>query len=387
MAARPSVAAHLIPPELTSPEPLLVGDSDTMRAVRLRALRVAACDAKVLITGESGAGKDLVARFIHAHSARATRPFVPINCAGVAETLLESELFGHVRGSFTGAYRDKIGKLQHADGGTIFLDEIGEMSLRMQALLLRFLENGEIHPVGSDRICRVVNVRVVSATNRDLLALVGERAFREDLLFRINVLPLRMPALRERRDDIRALVAHFLSRQRRRLTLTEETYQVLERYSWPGNIRELMNVVEQLIFLTAADVVTVDDLPAQLRISVAPPRDQVERRRGIADDLYEGLVSGRYAFWDHVYTRFLSRDLTRNDLRLVIRKGLEAAEGSYADLLAHFGMRPTDYKRLSNFLAAHGASVDYRPYRRSPQTVGSRALGMPRRPPTSARQP
>ena len=167
--------------------------------------RAAAGMAKMLITGESGVGKDVVARHIHAHSKRRHREFVPVNCAGVTETLLESELFGHVKGSFTGAYRDKPGKLRLADGGTLFLDEVGEMSLRMQALLLRFLENGEIQAVGSDTARTSVDVRVIAATNRDLTELVEAGTFREDLLYRLRVIHLHVPPLRERIEDVRPL--------------------------------------------------------------------------------------------------------------------------------------------------------------------------------------
>ena len=175
------------------------------------AVRAAESPAKVLITGESGVGKDVVARYIHSHSSRRQTPFVAVNCAGVTETLLESELFGHVKGSFTGAYRDKRGKLQLAHRGTLFLDEVGEMSLRMQALLLRFLENGEIQAVGSDQSQARVDVRVVAATNRNLDELVAAGQFREDLLYRLRVIHLHVPPLRERAEDVDALIRHFLA--------------------------------------------------------------------------------------------------------------------------------------------------------------------------------
>src|SRR4051812_31640729 len=176
----------------------VVGDSAVMTQVRELARRIASGDPKVLITGESGVGKDVVARFIHEHSPRASRAFVAVNCAAISETLLESELFGHVKGSFTGAYRDKVGRLQIADRGTVFLDELGETTPRMQALLLRFLENGEIQPVGSESVAARVNVRVIAATNRELSSLVGSGQFREDLMYRIKVVHLHIPPLRER---------------------------------------------------------------------------------------------------------------------------------------------------------------------------------------------
>src|SRR5438309_9346378 len=191
-------------------EPVLVGKSRSMADLRSRASLIAAGNAKVLITGESGVGKDVLARFIHARSPRALRSFIAVNCAGLTETLLESELFGHVKGSFTGAYRDKVGKLRLAQHGTIFLDEVGDMSLRMQALLLRFLENGEIQPVGADSVSTRVDVRVIAATNRDLASLIAAGPFREDLMYRLTVIHLHVPPLRERPEDVRAFVDDIL---------------------------------------------------------------------------------------------------------------------------------------------------------------------------------
>ena len=187
-------------------EPDMVGASPALTRVVAMARRVAAGNAKVLITGESGVGKDVIARLIHARSPRAQYGYVALNCASFSEALLESELFGHSKGSFTGAYRDKVGKLQLAHRGTIFLDEIGEMSLRMQAMLLRFLENGEIQPVGSDGAAQWVDVRVIAATNRDLPAMVARGEFREDLLYRIRVAHLHIAPLRDRREDIKPLI-------------------------------------------------------------------------------------------------------------------------------------------------------------------------------------
>src|SRR5947208_12090598 len=189
---------------------LLIGTNPLMRALEEDLRDAARSDAKVLITGESGVGKELAARTIHAFSARSAGPLVAMNCAGVPDSLLESELFGHMRGSFTGAYRDKPGLLEQAHGGTMFMDEVGEMSLRMQALLLRFLEDGDIQRVGAERRTGTANVRVVAATNRVLLDRIAAGAFREDLYYRLNVIHLVIPPLRERRDDIEPLLRHFL---------------------------------------------------------------------------------------------------------------------------------------------------------------------------------
>ena len=190
----------------------LIGTSNPILELAQEIDRVSRSDAKVLITGESGVGKELVAHAIHQRSARVARPMVAMNCAGLPETLLESELFGHVKGSFTGAYRDKQGKLELADGGTMFLDEVAEMTLRMQGLLLRFMETGEIQKVGADRAVGRVNVRVIAATNRNLRDMITEGTFREDLFYRLNVIHLTVPPLRERREDIPQLIDYFLDR-------------------------------------------------------------------------------------------------------------------------------------------------------------------------------
>ena len=253
-------------------QPSFVVASPAMTELLAMAARAAESPAKVLITGESGVGKDVVARYIHSHSSRRLAPFVAVNCAGVTETLLESELFGHVKGSFTGAYRDKRGKLQLAHRGTLFLDEVGEMSLRMQALLLRFLENGEIQAVGSDQSQARVDVRVVAATNRNLNDLVAAGQFREDLLYRLRVIHLHVPPLRERAEDVHALMRHFLALAERDLSFTDDALRALLNHQWPGNVRELRNVVEQLVWLSAGGVVGVEHLPVSMRSEPGPAR-------------------------------------------------------------------------------------------------------------------
>ena len=340
----------------------IVGSSPQILEVLRLARRAASGDAKVLITGESGVGKDLIAREIHAHSQRASGPFVAVNCAGLTETLLESELFGHVKGSFTGAYRDKLGKLELANGGTLFLDEVGEMSLRMQALLLRFLEQGELQRVGASDRARIVDVRVVAATNRNLAERVAAGEFREDLLYRLRVIHIHVPPLRERRRDIQPLVEHFAATRRRAVRFAPEALPVLERYRWPGNVRELQNVVEQAIWHATSDDIGVEDLPAAVRVSDTLVQTR-ERRRQIADDLYDALVDGGYSFWIHVHPLFLSRDITRHDIRELVRRGLRTTRGSYRGLLNLFGMDNADYQRFHNFLAAHDCKVDYREFR------------------------
>ena len=260
----------------------LVGASSALREIERDIEAVAHSDAKVLITGESGVGKDIVARRIHERGWRQQGPFVTINCAGVPDSLLESELFGHVRGSFTGAYRDKRGWLEQARGGTIFLDEIGEMTPRMQSLLLRFLENGEIQPLGSDRIRTASNVRVITATNRNLVECVAQQHFREDLYYRVNVIHMMIPPLRERPDDIAPLIAHFLEGFSAeyhvpRPSLAEETMAMLAAYTWPGNVRELRNLIERLVVRNRGGLISVADLPPVIS-GVVPARRPTARR-------------------------------------------------------------------------------------------------------------
>jgi transcriptional regulator with PAS, ATPase and Fis domain len=358
-----------------------------MVALMSTAARVAGSEGKVLITGESGVGKDVVARHIHAHSRRSARPFIAVNCAALTDSLLESELFGHVKGSFTGAYRDKPGKLQAAHRGTIFLDEVGEMSLRMQAMLLRFLENGEIQSVGSDGHAARVDVRVIAATNRNLPELIAAGQFREDLMYRLRVIHLEVPPLRERREDIRPLVQHFAQRLGRPVTFTEAAMQLLVRHRWPGNVRELHNVVEQAVLMTDRDVVDVEQLPAAVRNAAPLLLPARERRRQVADELYNAVVTAGYSFWDHIYPLFLSRDITRHDMRELVRRGLATTRGNYRALLKLFGMAPSDYKRFLNFLAAHDCRADFREFRNGAPEVGRRPhLVLPPLPHADARQ-
>jgi transcriptional regulator with PAS, ATPase and Fis domain len=338
--------------------------STAMRDLLESAERAANCDAKVLITGESGVGKDTIAQHIHENSRRKTAEYIAINCAGLTESLLESELFGHVKGSFTGAYRDNPGKLQMAHGGTLFLDEIGEMSLRMQALLLRFLENGEVQTVGSQGVPRTVDVRVIAATNRNLTELTGTGKFREDLLYRLRVIHLHVPPLRARRDDIQPLAKHFLGRGERPVSLTPDAWSALERYGWPGNVRELQNVMEQLIWLTERDrPVDVGQLPEIVRSGPSLLAAATERRRQLADDLYQAIVTGGYSFWEHIHPLFLNRDITRHDMRELLRRGLIASRGNHRSLLQLFRIPTSDYKRFMNFVATHDCGLDYREFR------------------------
>lgn len=250
----------------------LLGNSDAMAGVFRAISRAAGTSATVLITGESGTGKELVARAIHYTGPRAASPFVPVNCGGIPETLLESELFGHVKGAFTGAVDSRAGFFQTAEGGTIFLDEVGEMSPTMQVKLLRVLQDKRVCMVGSTKP-RDVDLRIIAATNRELLPLVKRGAFREDLYYRLNVLPIALPPLRERGDDVVLLVQHFLERFSREQgrsvpSLSPRALDALRAYPWPGNVRELENVVQRLVVMSDGDTIDASDLPTLMRFSI-----------------------------------------------------------------------------------------------------------------------
>jgi two-component system response regulator HydG len=249
----------------------ILGESEPMRRTFDAIAKAASTDATVLISGESGTGKDLVARAIHYGSERASAPFVPVNCGGIPETLLESELFGHMKGAFTGATASRAGFFQAADGGTIFLDEISDTSLAMQAKLLRVLEDKEVFMVGSSK-ARQVDVRILAATNKDLRELVARSAFREDLFYRLNVIGIALAPLRERKDDILLLARHFAAKfaeehGKQAPEFSDESLRVLKSYKWPGNVRELKNVIKRLVVMSDERRVDVPDLPQLMRFS------------------------------------------------------------------------------------------------------------------------
>ena len=252
----------------------IISASTAMEAVKKMILKVARSNSTVLIRGESGTGKELIARAIHNQSPRVAEMFQAVNCAAINENLLESELFGHEKGSFTGAHAEKKGLFEVADRGTLFLDEIGELDIGMQAKLLRALQEREIRRVGGTRAIKV-DVRVVAATNRDLRAMVADGRFRDDLYYRINVLSIDVPPLRERREDIPVLINYFLKKHTRNTSrlvrgLTPETRRLMLDYSWPGNVRQLESAIERAILLCEGDLITVEDLPLEVRQEARP---------------------------------------------------------------------------------------------------------------------
>ena len=254
-------------PSLASPGVVLLGKSASLQALLDLVEQVGPTDATVLISGETGSGKEIVARLLHAFSPRAHERFVAVNCAAIPENLIESELFGHVKGAFTSANENRIGQLREANAGTVLLDEVGELPLAMQARLLRVLQDHIITPVGSEQ-SYAVDVRFLAATNQDLDAMVRDRRFRQDLFFRLNVVPIHVPSLRERLEDIPQLATHFLElaarRLRRTIALSDKALAVLQTYGWPGNVRELENLIERMAILDRDGVVDLDDIPPTL---------------------------------------------------------------------------------------------------------------------------
>ena len=286
----------------------IIGESPAIQRIKDTIERVAPTEARVLITGEAGTGKELVARWIHHRSARADGPLVEVNCAAIPSELIESELFGHEKGSFTGATKQRIGKFEQADGGTLFLDEIGDMAPDAQAKVLRALQESRITRVGGDRSI-AVNVRVIAATNKDLLAETEAHRFREDLYHRLSVILIHVPPMRERRPDIPLIAAHFLDRAARRNGLPEKDFdesalQRMQRLDWRGNVRELNNVVERLVILSEGEVITGDDVERYVRPGGAGPDPVV----GLIDQ-YEEFA----AFRDKAEELFIRRKLQQYD--------------------------------------------------------------------------
>jgi two-component system, NtrC family, nitrogen regulation response regulator NtrX len=274
--------------ELVGSSPKMIGATPAWQRAVEQATLAARSDARVLLIGESGTGKELLAAHIHNASPFSSGPFVKVNCAAIPTDLLETELFGHEKGSFTGATAMRRGKFELADGGTIFLDEVGDLHGASQAKLLRVLQEGEFHRVGGEQIIRV-SVRVVSATNRDLGAMVAAEKFREDLYYRLSVVPIRVPALRERPHDIKLLAEYFLEEfctrnNFKRKVMDETVYPLLEAYSWPGNARELRNVVERMAILTQGERLTRDAIPVEVRVQrEAGPKSTIQEARESAE--------------------------------------------------------------------------------------------------------
>jgi DNA-binding NtrC family response regulator len=349
LARCPHSATHVSKHPLDS---LLVCRSAAIEQLRATAVRVAGGEARVLITGESGVGKDVLARFIHAKSRRAAGDFVTVSGAGLEEAALAQAM-------------DEA--FDTARGGTLFLDEVSELPLAIQARLLRRIERWQQPEQPRE------DVRVIASTTRELAELVAHGEFREDLMYRLRVVHLHVPPLRERREDVRPLAEWKARRVNRPLNPTAEAWASLEHYYWPGNVRELSNVIEQVLWTAPQATIGFDDLPETVRgYATGGVKPVQERRRTMADELYSGLVEGRYAFWADVYEMFMRRDITRDDLRGVIRRGLSATRGSYRGMLVLFGLAADDYKRLLNFLNAHDCALDFRDFRHAARALTGR---------------
>jgi len=327
-----AIVAEVLAGRMTLQAHDMVGDSAAMRNVYERIGKVAPRDSTVLICGETGTGKELAARAVHQNSNRASRPFVAVNCAALTESLLESELFGHEKGAFTGAVATKKGKFEVADGGTIFLDEVGELAPALQAKLLRALQQHEFERVGGTRSIRI-DVRVIAATNQDLQAAVAAGRFRQDLWYRLNVVAITMPPLRERRADIPMLAAHFAAKYGRggEVELSPDAIEALRGYDWPGNVRELENAIERAVVLGGCNKIVADDLPEPvLASSPARPRDGAAYHQTVLD---------------------LKRRL--------IRDAIERSGGNYTAAAKLLGINPTYLHRLVNNLRLRDSNVPH----------------------------
>jgi len=302
----------------------IIGNSPVLRDVFKVLAKVAPTDSTVLVTGESGTGKELLVRALHHTSKRSGKPFVPINCGAIPRELLESELFGHEKGAFTHAIRSRPGRFELADGGTIFLDEIGEMDLSLQVKILRVLQEKEFERVGAIRTQKV-NVRIVAATNRDLEAEVAAMRFREDLFYRLNVIPLHLPPLRDRGEDILLLIDHFTNKfcerkARKRFTFSPEAADMFLRYSWPGNVRELENFMERLAILCDSDLIAPEDLPQKIWNDLGRERrrDEPQQTQTAAGFIWPALSDihakgmGLKEFIDEIEERLLREALDKS---------------------------------------------------------------------------
>jgi Nif-specific regulatory protein len=316
---------------------VMIAESAPMKEVRSFIAKVAPTDSTVLIRGESGTGKEMVARAIHLNSPRAKRPFIAINCAALPENLIESELFGHEKGAFTGAIAQKKGKFELADGGTVFLDEIGELAPKLQVKLLRVLQENEFERVGGLRPIKL-NARLIAATNKDLEAAIQSREFREDLFFRLNVLPLTMPPLRLRREDIPLLADYFVTKyaakcQRRIKGVTAAARSCLERYYWPGNVRELESAVQRAVVMAATEFITPEDLPDDVLESEAA-------------DAGEPTPNDQKVITAVMAPTPKYHDAVREAKKQVIINAIEQSSGNYVEAAKLLGLHPNNLYRL-----------------------------------------
>jgi DNA-binding NtrC family response regulator len=354
--------------DLMTVDPLteLIGESPAIVDLREELERIAQSDAKVLITGEGGVGQQTIARRIHSGGSRAHNPFRALNCAELPEARLEADLFGHMGGSLSDAFRDRTGHLEATNHGTLFLDEIGAMSPRIQDQFVRFFEARKRRDNGVDpQRGEHVDVRVISSTSRNLLDLVARGLFRADLFYRLNVVHLIVPPLRERQADIPVLIDHFVHQyadgRASAIRFSEAAMASLVRYSWPGNVRELEHVVRRLVLDVVDLTIRLEHLPSEIRRSGwVALRQKPDRRRDIAAELYALMRDQRQSFWSAIHALFVTHDITRATVRDVVRLGLEDADGDYWRLTQLFNLEPEDYRPFMHFLRRHNCHVPAR---------------------------
>jgi len=350
-------------PDTPSVLPPLIGHSAVFSRVRHDIACLAATDAPAVICGEPGTGKSLLARAVHAASSRASGPFVAVPCARLPETLIETELFGCVKGAVVGASSDRIGVLDVAHGGTVLLEDVEEMTPRTQGLLLRFLESGEVNRVGTFGAGTPSDVRVLVSTSARLDARVREGTFRDELRSCLATRQLVAPSLRERKDDIPVLVDYFArvaitGNGQHTVTFTLEAHNALEAYPWPGNVRELRSVVERLVASARSELIGAEDLPVGIRPRrPGAAKASRARRRTVGEDLFMRLVQSGESFWSAVYPMFMQREITRTDVRDLVRRGLEAARGNYSTLVRLLNMPASDQRKFVGFLRRYGCEL------------------------------
>ncbi len=341
---------------------VIIGTTSEMKNLLNRLARVADSDTTVLLQGESGTGKELMARALHEHSSRRSGSFIPVNCSTLPADLVENELFGHMRGSYTGADSTSKGLFESASGGTIFLDEISTLPLEIQPRLLRVLADKKIRPLGSSSE-KNIDVRVVAATNQDLWDLVTKQLFRKDLYFRLNAVRIEIPPLRKRKQDIAGICGDYIEKHQNKNNrkLSEKAVEALREYEYPGNVRELLNILENLLCFSPSKTITRDDV---MRFTPVLQQLSSEIIQGTeSGEILKRFSTGKTNFWDGVRQPFISRDINRGEVRDIVSAGLKKCGGSYKDLLGIFNLKPAEYKKFLSFLEHHDCKVDFREFR------------------------